>query len=157
VTMGPGSFTGIRTGLLIARTLSLVLKVPVVPMDTLEVLARAGQGNSVVAGLDARKGEVVWARFRVQGRSCVALSPLVVEKPESFVASVPSGSLVVGSICQACGSALADRGDITLLPQSFWSPRAALMLQMYQSQSPVTWTRLRPGYVRPADVQVHQA
>jgi tRNA threonylcarbamoyladenosine biosynthesis protein TsaB len=59
VGRGPGSFTSIRIGLAIARTLSLALDVPVAGASTLDAFAT---GTPV---LDARRGEVFTTGPRV--------------------------------------------------------------------------------------------
>ncbi len=64
VTTGPGTFTGIRTGLATARGLALVTGCPVIGLTTLEVLA-ASAGRSdrpLLAVIDARRGQV-YAQF----------------------------------------------------------------------------------------------
>lgn len=43
VTVGPGSFTGLRVGLATAKMLAMAWRVPVAPIDTLDVLALAAQ------------------------------------------------------------------------------------------------------------------
>ena len=59
VGRGPGSFTSIRIGLAVARSLSLALQIPVAGVSTLEAFA----GGVVV--IDARRGEVFAAGPRV--------------------------------------------------------------------------------------------
>ena len=59
VGRGPGSFTSIRIGLAVARSLSLALQIPVAGMSTLEAFAGG------VAVIDARRGEVFSAGPRV--------------------------------------------------------------------------------------------
>jgi len=60
VTIGPGSFTGIRTGIAAARGLGLATGKPVIGIVTLDVLAAAAgpQALPVVALIDAHRGEV---------------------------------------------------------------------------------------------------
>jgi len=67
VGLGPGSFTGVRTGLAAARGLSLALGVPVAGVPTLDAL-EAGAPEAV-ALIDAKRREV----FLDQGGSVVAL------------------------------------------------------------------------------------
>jgi len=64
VGVGPGPFTGLRVGLVTARTLGAVLGVPVSGVCTLDVLAAQARvpGRFVVA-TDARRKEVYWAVY----------------------------------------------------------------------------------------------
>ncbi|MCM2291561.1 tRNA (adenosine(37)-N6)-threonylcarbamoyltransferase complex dimerization subunit type 1 TsaB [Allorhizobium sp. BGMRC 0089] len=71
VTVGPGSFTGIRVGLAAARGLALGLGVECVGIGTLPVLAadwrkRHGRGP-VLAAMDAKRGEVYAQCFDAAG------------------------------------------------------------------------------------------
>ncbi|RCW27074.1 N6-L-threonylcarbamoyladenine synthase [Ciceribacter lividus] len=64
VTVGPGSFTGIRVGVAAARGLALALGIPVVGVSTLAVLAAVETDSSpVVAAVDAKRGEVYAQAF----------------------------------------------------------------------------------------------
>jgi tRNA threonylcarbamoyl adenosine modification protein YeaZ len=80
VGLGPGSFTGVRTGLAAARGLSLALDIPVAGVPTLDVL-EAGAPDAV-ALIDAKRREVFLhqdgsfaalpaAAFEAPGRTCV--------------------------------------------------------------------------------------
>lgn len=57
VTTGPGSFTGIRVGLTVMKTMAYTLKIPIVPISSLEVIA-SGNNDKVIALIDARRGYV---------------------------------------------------------------------------------------------------
>ncbi|MBT9583064.1 tRNA (adenosine(37)-N6)-threonylcarbamoyltransferase complex dimerization subunit type 1 TsaB [bacterium] len=158
VTGGPGSFTGVRTGLLIAKTLGQALSIPIYPIDTLEALAgNAITGGSVVAALDARKGEVIWSVFQVKQGVAVPLQPNQLSRPEAFVEGLPRGCMVLGSACLACAELLPSRTDLTVLPADLWRPRAATLMRLAHQGRAVPWAQVRPDYVRPADVQVHHS
>lgn len=58
VVNGPGSFTGIRVGLTIAKTMAWTLKIPVVPISSLEVMASGANNDMNVALINARRGYV---------------------------------------------------------------------------------------------------
>ncbi|MGM9992529.1 MAG: tRNA (adenosine(37)-N6)-threonylcarbamoyltransferase complex dimerization subunit type 1 TsaB [Candidatus Bruticola sp.] len=64
VTVGPGSFTGLRLGIVTARTIAQTTGCALVGINTLEALAAAHPGcPCLLAGLDARRGEVFASFF----------------------------------------------------------------------------------------------
>jgi len=76
VTNGPGSFTGIRIGVAIARAMGLALDIPVVGVSTLvafagPLLLEPGAGV-IVSAIDARHGQVYFQLFEAAGRPLIA-------------------------------------------------------------------------------------
>ncbi len=71
VTVGPGSFTGIRIGVAAARGFALSLNVAAVGVTTLEVMAAAAReqnpGKSVLAAIDAKREEIYLQSFDADG------------------------------------------------------------------------------------------
>ncbi len=73
VSIGPGSFTGLRIGLSVAKGLAYATDKPLVAVPTLDALARRAVDAGVVAtpyilsALDARRDEVFCRLFRVDG------------------------------------------------------------------------------------------
>lgn len=59
VTVGPGSFTGVRVGITVAKTISWSLNIPVYPISALEYLASIDTTyNKIIPIIDARRGNV---------------------------------------------------------------------------------------------------
>jgi tRNA threonylcarbamoyladenosine biosynthesis protein TsaB len=75
VGVGPGPYTGLRVGLVTARSLGAVLQIPVHGVCTLDALAwESKRTEPFVVATDARRKEVYWARYdaatvRVDGPS----------------------------------------------------------------------------------------
>ena len=71
VTVGPGSFTGLRIGISTVRAFAQALQKPVIGISTLEALAYnfAGSDAVVVPMLDARRDEVFTAAYEFCGGS----------------------------------------------------------------------------------------
>ena len=55
VVTGPGSFTGIRVGLTVAKTMAYSLNIPIVPISSLEVMVSGSGGTALI---NARRGYV---------------------------------------------------------------------------------------------------
>ena len=66
VDVGPGLFTGMRVGLATGKALAQALRVPMIGMSSLDLLAfpLRHTTKTVVAVIDARKGELFYAAYR---------------------------------------------------------------------------------------------
>jgi tRNA threonylcarbamoyladenosine biosynthesis protein TsaB len=82
VSVGPGSFTGLRVGIACAQGLSLGLGVPLVGVTSLRAMSRAvpdALPGVRCAVLDARRGEVFIAAYGAGPRAAEALPPLALD------------------------------------------------------------------------------
>lgn len=89
--VGPGPYTGLRVGLVTARTLSFVLEVPVYGVCSLDVLAVEAVDSGAVSGefvvaTDARRKEVYLARYDAAG---ARLDGPLVDKPAVLATELP--------------------------------------------------------------------
>lgn len=102
VTVGPGSFTGLRVGLAFAKGLGQALAIPVIAVGTLEALAY-GQPGRVLAALDAKRGQVYLQAF-ADGAAVSAPDALLIEIAAARVAEIGpdiligSGSALLGAM-----------------------------------------------------------
>ena len=59
VTNGPGSFTGVRIGVTIAKTIAWALNIPIITLSSLELMATTNTDKKyLVPMIDARRGNV---------------------------------------------------------------------------------------------------
>ncbi len=89
VTVGPGSFTGLRVGVAFAKGLASGLDMPAVGIGTLEALAAEAEGL-VFAVIDARRGQVYGQAFE-NGRALMAPDALSLETAAARLAEVSMG------------------------------------------------------------------
>jgi tRNA threonylcarbamoyladenosine biosynthesis protein TsaB len=85
VSVGPGSYTGIRVGVTAAKTLASCLRLPLVAESSLRVLAGGcllrpdgGPTARCIAALDGRQGFTFWAAFERREGEIERLTPDVV-------------------------------------------------------------------------------
>jgi len=155
VTVGPGSFTGLRVGLGSIQGLAMAAGRPCVGLSTLDVLAAAAAGSAatIVALLDAFRGEVYSGVYDGEGRlrvdRCVGPLTRVLE-------GLPSGTAFVGEIdapgLEAIRSSVP--GAVFPLTEAFLAgPLAVRALRMAEAGHTVPPSALRPLYLRSADIR----
>lgn len=99
-TAGPGSFTGLRLGVVTARTIAQTTGCALIGVDTLEALAASHPGiPCLMAGLDARRSEIFAAFFDTSAGETRRLIEDKPYKPEELaeVCREMGCSLAVGS------------------------------------------------------------
>ena len=89
VTVGPGSFTGLRVGIAFAKGLALALDKPAVGIGTLEALAAEAAGL-VFPAIDARRGQLYLQAFE-DGRPLMAPDALSAEVAAARLAELSQG------------------------------------------------------------------
>ena len=167
VSIGPGSFTGLRIGLSTVKGLAYGWEVPVVGVPTLLAVAArvTGWDGLVCPLLDARKKEVYAALFRKEAETLERLSEDLVCAPEKVLCQLES--LADGAPCLFVGEGakvyesliatfLGDRGFSTL-GESYPSVAYAVArlgeekLSRQEFDSPGS---LVPLYLRPSEAEL---
>lgn len=131
VSLGPGGFTGLRIGLATAAAWARAMGRPLVGVRTLDVVAwGTGARGLVLAAMDARRGEITAALFRLE-EGCRRLTPDVLVDPAALPAClgpVAEPVLIAGDALAVCGQALLDALAPwgAAAPRERWWPRAAV-------------------------------
>ena len=100
VGLGPGSFTGLRVGLTLAKTLAYVTRKPLVGLGSLDLIAcnlRDPARRAVVVA-DAQRGEWHVARFRPTpaGTAPTPEGPLTIEPADTVIGSLAPDQVLLG-------------------------------------------------------------
>lgn len=170
VTVGPGSFTGIRVGLATARGLGLATARPVVGITTLEAIAAAAMAaesehfDVTLAVIDARRNEVYAQAFdsRAEPLWPPALLSLEVAAERISEGISKGAALLAGTGAQAMAARLRDAGHVCRLAgkesdrpdAAYVVRRAALRIESAPGK---TWLPPAPLYIRPPDARLPDA
>jgi tRNA threonylcarbamoyladenosine biosynthesis protein TsaB len=141
VTRGPGSFTGLRVGIAVAKGLALARGLPLVGVPTLDVLA-AAQGRDrrpLCAVLQAGRRRLCVAIYRWRDGAWRARQEPRLTTWSALVEETVSPTLFCGEVDPAGADALASLGELAvLLPAAARLRRAGFLAQ-------VAWRRLNRG------------
>lgn len=159
VSIGPGSFTGLRIGVSVAKALAFSVDIPVIGISSLASLAyhllKASTGKALVA-LDARQQEIYWGAYSLENNKLVACQPESVilpanaQTPKSFL----NTAWVAGGIgWSVYGETLSKHIDMKngQILNIFW-PRAEevalLAIKAYEQGNYHSPEALLPVYLR---------
>lgn len=154
VTLGPGSFTSLRVGIVTAKTLAYALSADVLGLGSLEVIAaQAPRAPRLATAIDAGRGQVYAARFDTTAPLAPrALEPVQLVDLTAWLDGLTAADRVSGPILRTADLALPP-GVRTTDPVT-WDPSAAtlaaLALRQHEAGRRDDLWRLAPIYVRPS-------
>ncbi|MEO7478576.1 MAG: tRNA (adenosine(37)-N6)-threonylcarbamoyltransferase complex dimerization subunit type 1 TsaB [Lysobacteraceae bacterium] len=154
VGRGPGAFTGVRLAVAIAQGIALALDRPVVAISTLAALAMQSDGETILAAIDARMGEIYCAAFSRDTDGLVAaLAAEQLARPDATVVQERRDWIGVGSGFSAIDGALVNAlGDRLLRCDPAALPHAAdvarLGARAFANGEAVAPEKLEPAYLR---------
>ncbi len=134
VSIGPGSFTGLRIGIAAARAIGLAAEIPVVGVSTLSAYAapliNAEESGVIAVGIDARHGAVFFQAFTAAGRTIVLPRVISLKEAGRAIGSGPvklAGSGAAALAVEAMSLGLkASIADMRAAPDVTWVARLGL-------------------------------
>ncbi len=167
VSVGPGSFTGLRVGVVCAKTLAYATGCRLAAVDTLQAIA----GNSppevstVEVVCDAHRGDLFVGRYnRVSAEAWEPAAPIEVVNAERWRELLPPDGVVTGPALEKLAPLMASRCRI--VPAELWVPQATWIARLgrqavesgnvsdlwsvepvylRRSSAELQWERLHPG------------
>ena len=136
VSIGPGSFTGLRIGLATAKSIAYALHLPLLGVSTLEALAWhfPVPGVYIAALLDAQKGNAYAALYAYENGTMKEVKSTVVKSMEEIVMACEAMDrpvMLVGDIVQKKAAKIAALSSkVFVAPAHMVMPRAANVAQV---------------------------
>lgn len=126
VTVGPGSFTGLRVGVTTAKVLAYAVGAEVLGMNTLEVLAEQTPADvrHVEAAIDAHRQQLFTGRFSRNATGLVVWQgETTLIEIDRWLADLEPGRHLTGPVLPKLRERLPATALVT--PETCWTPQAA--------------------------------
>lgn len=130
VSIGPGSFTGLRVGVTLAKTLAFAGGARIVAVPSLDALAEnapADAGDLIVL-LDAKRGQVFAARYTRAAAAWRVAEPARLDRLATFLAAAPRPVTLLGEGIKY--HPLDDASGVTFADESTWTARASVVARL---------------------------
>ena len=155
VSAGPGSYTGLRIATSLAKGLCLGLQLPLIAIDTLELLAQGAIAQlpedspvTIIPMLDARRMEVYTAQFTAQGKRLSEDAPLILDEQ---ACPLQRGKYLLVGNGASKARGLWPEMDYEVWDEGF-APEAAVMIPLatarYEAKDFVDTAYWTPNYLK---------
>jgi tRNA threonylcarbamoyladenosine biosynthesis protein TsaB len=162
ISLGPGSFTGVRIGVSTVKGLVFATQKPVAGVSTLDVLASQVSPTPypICPIIDARKAEVYAALYRYDDKDILKRqSPYKAIGPEELIKRIKERTIFIGDGVKTYGSLLRNRlSTLAIFPPSplhvpHGSTVAKLGLELLREGNSLDLATFVPLYIRPSEAE----
>jgi tRNA threonylcarbamoyladenosine biosynthesis protein TsaB len=142
VAAGPGSYTGLRIGMALAKGLALTHKLPLVGVPTLDILAQAqpSRREPMLALLQAGRNRLAGVMYKWQRGSWRNTDEGETFAWEELLARLEEPLYICGELTGAQRKALEESQNVTLAPPALCVRRPSILADM-------AWERVHKGKV----------
>jgi tRNA threonylcarbamoyladenosine biosynthesis protein TsaB len=143
VALGPGSFTGLRVGMALAKGIALMRHLPIIGVPTLDALAVAQPQRDIplAAVLRAGRGRLAVGWYKMENETWKAFGKLEIHTPQELAAQIHTPTLVCGELTEAERDLLAGEGPNVILASPAHSVRHPAFL------AELAWRRWQAGRI----------
>ena len=141
VVVGPGSFTGIRIGVTIAKTMAFSLKISIIPVSSLKAMAISARKDTpyIMPLIDARRGYVYGAVYDKNMREVVKEQHILLTE---LVDKVPDTYSVISN----------DQLPVTVSREEY-DPDILKIVTFYDSEKPISPHLVNPNYLKRTEAE----
>ena len=133
VSAGPGSFTGLRIGITLAKTLAFATGLKIVAVPTLRVLVEnaPSAAHNVIIVLDAKRNQIYTARFQRANDDWLEAESAHLDSLSAMLARVPRPVHLLGEGIPHHRQFIPDNDpSIILTPDDVWRARASAVAKL---------------------------
>lgn len=162
VSIGPGSFTGLRIGLSTAKGFCYAAGKPIIPVPTLDAFARALAfcSHLICPMLDARKNEVYTGLYKWEDGECIKIIPETPINPQEFLKEIKVPTVFMGEGARLYKRLIEDtlRTKAFFAPSSRMAPTASTVAEIAIKKLKEALTTdivsLTPFYIRRSEAEL---
>ncbi len=148
VTLGPGSFTGVRVGIATARAIGLAAEKPLVGIATTEVYAAAApeENKNILTAIDTKRGDLYVQIFDTSLKSLSNIEVTTIGELPKLIG--PDPVTVVGDAALAVTDVLGESATLSDAPPF---PDVALLAKLSSTRTPEP-RDIAPIYARAPEI-----
>jgi tRNA threonylcarbamoyladenosine biosynthesis protein TsaB len=163
VGVGPGLFTGLRVGVTTAKVMAQALRVPMIPVPSLDLLAYPLRHSRalVVSAIDARRSEIYYALYRAVPGGVQRASEYEIASPQDLAAELDARgeeALLCGDGALRYGKVFRDVEHAELAGPAHAAPSLAALAELaigqYEREEFCPADQVLPLYLRQSDAEI---